>query len=82
MHMPMWAGDASAGRPAPTRDTRDLTNTKLAKNQYVLIEQIESLRKTIDRQGEMLEVLTKAFVEVKQDKGKGKAADYDHEHDD
>lgn len=82
MQMPMWAGDASAGRSAPTRDTRDLTNTKLAKNQYVLLEQIESLRKTIDKQGEMLEALTKALVEVKLDKGKGKAAEYEHEHDD
>ena len=30
----------------------------------------------------MLEILTKALVEVKQDKGKGKAPEYDHEHDD
>lgn len=82
MQMPMWAGDAAAGRSASTRDSRDLSNTKLAKNQYVLLEQIESLRKTIDRQGEMLENLTKALIEVKQSKGKGKASEYDREHDD
>lgn len=81
MQMPMWAGDASVGKSTPTRDPRDLTNTKLAKNQYVLLEQIESLRRTIDKQGEMLEMLTKAVIEVKQDKGKRKASDYDHTHD-
>lgn len=76
MQMPMWAGDASVGTTTP-RDTRDLSNTKLAKNQYVLLEQIESLRRTIDKQGEMLDLLTRAMVDIKLDKGKAKALDHD-----
>ena len=40
----------------------DISNTKLAKNQLVLLEQIEALRRTIDRQGAMLQALMKATV--------------------
>jgi len=97
----MWAGNPNLHTPAPphmsgiagpssahtpVRDTRDLTNTKLAKNQYVLLEQIESLRRTVDKQGEMLATLMQALalkegldLPVKQDKGKGKEKSNDDE---
>lgn len=60
----MWAGDPSKHTPAPPGGAakpvkdKDLSNTKLARNQYVLLEQIEALRQTIDRQGEMIAALT------------------------
>jgi len=59
----MWEGDNIApsstvsgeGRAQPQPQTKgDLTNIKLAKNQLVLLEQIDGLRKTIDKQGEIL----------------------------
>ncbi|EIW69492.1 hypothetical protein TREMEDRAFT_30526 [Tremella mesenterica DSM 1558] len=50
--MRMWDGDAD-----PRNKDRDLTNTKLAKNQLVLLEQIAVLQRALDRQGEMLERL-------------------------
>ncbi|WWC61355.1 uncharacterized protein I303_103936 [Kwoniella dejecticola CBS 10117] len=43
----------------------DLTNVKLAKNQFVLLEQIDNLRKTIDRQGDLLSRLA-AALDVKE----------------
>lgn len=90
----MWPGDPNkltppiptvAGMPGlpsggskAARD-KDLTNTKLAKNQYVLLEQIEGLRQTVETQGEMLSVLMSALAEkngvempTMQGKGKGK----------
>lgn len=50
----MWEGGDSTPDP---RSKGDLTNTKLAKNQLVLLEQIEGMRRVIDRQGQMLELL-------------------------
>lgn len=89
----MWAGDPNLHTPViggpgprpPARDSRDLTNVKLAKNQAVLLEQIESLRRTIDQQGEMLSALMSTLalregVELPQqarDKGKGKQVEED-----
>ncbi|ODN73502.1 hypothetical protein L202_08005 [Cryptococcus amylolentus CBS 6039] len=58
----MWDGGMDGtGAAAGERKERDLTNTKLAKNQLVLLEQIDSLRQTIDSQGEMLRLLTQAL---------------------
>ncbi len=92
----MWTGDPNKlTPPIPTvpgipsasskaaRD-KDLTNTKLAKNQYVLLEQIEALRQTVETQGEMLSVLMSALAEkngvemptmTSKGKGKGRASD-------
>lgn len=92
---PMWHQDGlghshthtpsqSISQRQASRD-KDLTNIKLAKNQYVLLEQIESLRRTIDKQGEMLSLLMSALalkegVDIdlsssKVDKGKAKEAE-------
>ncbi|WWD15742.1 hypothetical protein CI109_100164 [Kwoniella shandongensis] len=59
----MWDGgvDGLGSDPKSAAKERDLTNVKLAKNQLVLLEQIDSLRRTIDRQGEMLARLTDIF---------------------
>ncbi|KAK8869982.1 hypothetical protein IAR55_000552 [Kwoniella newhampshirensis] len=59
----MWDGgvDGFGGDPKSAAKERDLTNVKLAKNQLVLLEQIDSLRRTIDRQGEMLARLTEVL---------------------
>lgn len=85
-HPNMWSQEHTHSH-SQTRNAardKDLTNVKLAKNQYVLLEQIESLRQTIDRQGEMLSSLMavmalKEGVNVeewtspsKADKGKSK----------
>ncbi|ORY25736.1 hypothetical protein BCR39DRAFT_471139 [Naematelia encephala] len=70
----MWDGGSEAVESK--NKERDLTNIKLAKNQLVLLEQIDDLRSTIDRQGEMLERLMLA-LNVKADaivaKGKARA---------
>ncbi|ADV20557.1 hypothetical protein I305_06196 [Cryptococcus gattii E566] len=63
----MWEGGIDGMGEA--KKERDLTNTKLAKNQLVLLEQIDLLRQTIDKQGEMLARLTE-ILNVKN-KGKG-----------
>jgi hypothetical protein len=101
----MWAGNPSlhtpigpigaapagpSGGQTPVRDNKDLSNTKLAKNQYVLLEQIESLRRTVEQQGEMLSTLMQALApkegvdlsassSEKKDKGKAKAKEEKHE---
>lgn len=67
----MWNGDPDKHTPAnpsfgqtpKAAREKDLTNTKLAKNQYVLLEQIDSLRQTIDRQGEMISALMAVVAE-------------------
>ncbi|BEI85381.1 hypothetical protein CcaverHIS002_0507820 [Cutaneotrichosporon cavernicola] len=86
----MWAGDPNKFTPPiptvpgiPTSSSKaardkDLTNTKLAKNQYVLLEKIEALRQTVETQGEMMSVLMAALaesngVEIPTGKGKGRA---------
>lgn len=91
----MWSGDPNKLTPvipgvggtstakSSSRD-KDLTNTKLAKNQYVLLEQIESLRQTLETQGEMLSVLMTALAEkngmdmpTPKSKGKERAKEED-----
>lgn len=99
----MWAGDpnkltpaihgtSGASAKAAARD-KDLTNTKLAKNQYVLLEQIEALRQTVETQGEMLSVLMSALADKNgvampspttdrmKGKGKGKRKEGDSDDD-
>ncbi|OWT42211.1 hypothetical protein J008_00982 [Cryptococcus neoformans] len=63
----MWEGGIDG--TGEMKRERDLTNTKLAKNQLILFEQLDALRQTIDKQGEMLARLTE-MLNVK-DKGKG-----------
>jgi hypothetical protein len=82
----MWAGSPHlhtpvTGMPQPApRDARDLSNIKLAKNQSVLLEEIEGLRRTVERQGDILTALMRALaakegleLEIPSDKGKGKS---------
>ncbi|RSH91148.1 hypothetical protein EHS25_009447 [Saitozyma podzolica] len=52
----MWDGGFDGTETKAAR--ADLTNVKLAKNQLVLLEQIDSLRRQTERQGEMLARLT------------------------
>ncbi|WVR05008.1 hypothetical protein IAU60_002020 [Kwoniella sp. DSM 27419] len=58
----MWDGgvDGTGLTEKAARD-KDLTNVKLAKNQLVLLEQIDSLRRTIDKQGDLLVRLASAL---------------------
>ncbi|WWD10372.1 hypothetical protein V865_008507 [Kwoniella europaea PYCC6329] len=63
----MWDGGPD-GTPVSSMSEKmrgDLTNVKLAKNQIVLLEQIDGLRKTIDRQGDLLTRLA-AALDVKE----------------
>lgn len=66
----MWDGI----EPVATnqRDNRDLTNVKLAKNQLVLLEQIDDLRRVIDRQGEVLERLMGMLERDREGREKGR----------
>ncbi|WVQ98521.1 hypothetical protein IAU59_005647 [Kwoniella sp. CBS 9459] len=60
----MWDGSLDgSGVTEKGMKERDLTNVKLAKNQLVLLEQIDSLRRTIDRQGDILARLAAALEE-------------------
>ncbi|OCF35291.1 hypothetical protein I316_02837 [Kwoniella heveanensis BCC8398] len=60
----MWDGSIDgSGIAEKGMKERDLTNIKLAKNQLVLLEQIDSLRRTIDRQGDILARLAGALEE-------------------
>ncbi|WVQ78074.1 hypothetical protein IAT38_000155 [Cryptococcus sp. DSM 104549] len=70
----MWEGglDGTGGGVGEAKKERDLTNTKLAKNQLVLLEQIDSLRRTINMQGDMLLKLTEALGVKAKDNGKGR----------
>ncbi|WRT66932.1 uncharacterized protein IL334_003897 [Kwoniella shivajii] len=63
----MWDGgpDLTPLNSMSEKMRGDLTNVKLAKNQIVLLEQIDSLRRTIDRQGDLLSRLASA-LEVKE----------------
>ncbi|WWC85281.1 uncharacterized protein L201_000143 [Kwoniella dendrophila CBS 6074] len=64
-HLPrMWDGGPEISTMSD-KQRGDLTNVKLAKNQYVLLEQIDSLRKTIDRQGDLL-IRLAAALDVKE----------------
>ncbi|KAK4689953.1 hypothetical protein P7C73_g170, partial [Tremellales sp. Uapishka_1] len=63
----MWDGGDGGDKKE-----RDLTNVKLAKNQMVLLEQIDDLRKTIDRQGEVLALMMRR-LDGDKDRGKEKA---------
>ncbi|KAL7422184.1 hypothetical protein Q5752_002830 [Cryptotrichosporon argae] len=76
----MWEGEE--GRDARGRE-RDLTNIKLAKNQLVLLEQIDLLKQALERQGEMLETLMAAVGQCAKDEGAShrKAKDDDAEED-
>ncbi|WVO16959.1 hypothetical protein L204_104645 [Cryptococcus depauperatus] len=69
-HAPrMWEGGVDGTRSTlgsssgnlGDKPHRDLTNTKLAKNQLVLLGQIDSLRQTLEKQGELLSLLTEAL---------------------
>lgn len=58
MPMPrMWDERAERGE----REERDLTNVKLAKNQQVLLTQIDSLRAVVEAQGETLAAVLAAL---------------------
>ncbi|KAL1411194.1 hypothetical protein Q8F55_002145 [Vanrija albida] len=84
---------SSSTTPQPPRD-KGLTNTKLAKNQFVLLEQIDALRRVVEKQGETIDRQAQMMVQllealsIKEDaseslagKGKGKARDeYEDEH--
>lgn len=52
----MWDGGPD-GFDKGAQSHRDLTNTKLAKNQLVLLEQIEELKQAMDVQAQILERL-------------------------
>lgn len=53
----MWDERAERGE----REERDLTNVKLAKNQQVLLTQIDSLRAVVETQGERLAAVLAAL---------------------
>jgi hypothetical protein len=53
----MWDERADRGE----REERDLTNVKLAKNQQVLLTQIDSLRAIVESQGDTLAAVLAAL---------------------
>ncbi|TXT13739.1 hypothetical protein VHUM_01106 [Vanrija humicola] len=87
---------SSSTAPQAPRD-KELSNVKLAKNQFVLLEQIDSLRRVVDKQGETIDRQAQMMAQLlealsikeglsespsRKDKGKGKAQeDDDDEHD-
>lgn len=55
----------------------DLTNTKLARNQQVLMDEIEMLRSVTERQGKMMERMMSLLVEMGNSKGSVPSKDDD-----